>query len=237
MGWHYISIHHKQYIEPILVKGDQAMISEPTVYVVDDDPQARDSVCALAQSMGVAATNFASAESFLDHYQGQPGCLVTDYRMTGINGLELQDSLFEKGIEMPLIIVTAYARTSMTVQAIKNGAITLLDKPYDDDNLWQAIRTALAEDDRRRRQKKEGAKVRQRIESLNDKEREVLELVLVGRSNKAMAEKLDVSLRTIENRRRKVFSKLCVETVAELVALVLKMRDKHASESLSQSLP
>ena len=213
------------------------MISESTVHVVDDDPQAGDSVCTLARSMGVAAKNFTSAESFLDYYQGQRGCLVTDYRMTGINGLELQESLHAQGSELPLIIVTAYARTSMTVQAIKSGAITLLDKPYDDDNLWQAIRTALAEDNRRRRQKKEGAEVRQRIESLSDKEREVLELMLVGTSNKTMAEKLGVSLRTIENRRRKVFSKLHVETVAELVALVLMARVKPAGKTLSQSLP
>ena len=213
------------------------MSSESTVYVVDDDPQARDSVCALARSMGVPAINFDSAESFLDFYQGQPGCVVTDYRMTGINGLELQESLLELGSELPLIVVTAYARTSMTVQAIKNGAITLLDKPYDDDNLWQAIRTALAEDEYRRRQKQEGSEDRQRIENLSDKEREVLDLMLQGTSNKVMAAKLDVSLRTIENRRRKVFSKLRVETVAELVALVLKARSQPTGDAPSQSLP
>ena len=207
------------------------MTSEATVFVVDDDPQARDSVCALAQSMGVPAKNFPSAESFLEYYQGQAGCVVTDYRMTGINGLELQESLLERGSELPVIVVTAFARTSMTVQAIKSGAITLLDKPYDDDSLWQAIRTALAEDESRRRQRGESADVRQRIENLSDKEREVLELMLVGTSNKAMAAKLDVSLRTIENRRRKVFSKLRVETVAELVAMVLKARSQASLET------
>ena len=201
------------------------MISESTVYVVDDDPQARDSVCALASSMGVPAKSFSSAETFLEYYDGQPGCVVTDYRMTGMNGLELQESLLARGSELPVIVVTAFARTSMTVQAIKSGAITLLDKPYDDDNLWQAIRTALAEDDLRRGQKEEFAQARQRLENLSDKECEVLELMLVGTSNKAMAAKLDVSLRTIENRRRKVFSKLHVDSVAELVALVLKARN------------
>ena len=204
------------------------MITEPTVFVVDDDPQACDSVCALARSMGVAAMTFPSAESFLDFYQGQPGCLVTDYRMKGINGLELQESLLGQGSELPLIIVTAYARTSLTVQAIKNGAITLLDKPYDDDNLWQAIRTALDEDHRRRQRSQEVGEVRQRINSLSDKEHEVLDQMLTGSSNKSMASKLDVSLRTIENRRRKVFSKLRVDTVAELVALVLQARDPSA---------
>jgi FixJ family two-component response regulator len=180
--------------------------------------------------MGVSAKNFDSAESFLDYYQGQPGCLVTDYRMKGINGLQLQESLLAQGSELPLIIVTAYARTSLTVQAIKNGAVTLLDKPYDDDNLWQAIRTALAEDDRRRRKNREVEAVRQRIDSLNSKEREVLEQMLTGTSNKAMASRLGVSLRTIENRRRNVFAKLRVDSVAELVALVLQSRKSHAIE-------
>lgn len=211
------------------------MVAEPTVYIVDDDPQACDSVCALARSMGVPARNFDSAETFLDFYQDQPGCLVTDYRMKGINGLELQESLLAQGSELPLIIVTAYARTSLTVQAIKNGAITLLDKPYDDDNLWQAIRTALAEDLRRRQKRREVGDIRRRIESLTAKEREVLELMLAGISNKSMAVKLDVSLRTIENRRRKVFSKLRVTTVAELVALVLQAREPAADSSAEDS--
>jgi FixJ family two-component response regulator len=204
------------------------MVAEPTVYVVDDDPQARDSVCALARSMGVAARNFPSAESFLDFYDDQPGCLVTDYRMKGINGLELQEMLLAQGSELPLIIVTAYARTSLTVQAIKNGAVTLLDKPYEDDNLWQAIQSALAEDERRRRKNREIAEVRRRIDSLTEKERHVLDLMLAGTSNKAMASRLDVSLRTIENRRRKVFAKLRAQTVAELVALVLRVREEQA---------
>jgi two-component system response regulator FixJ len=208
------------------------MTNESTVYVVDDDPQARDSVCALARSLGVPTKNFPSAEAFLEFYQEQPGCVVTDYRMPGINGLELQESLLKRGSEVPLIVVTGLARTSMTVQAIKSGAITLLDKPYDDDSLWQAIRTALAEDGLRRRQKREISEDRQRIDDLSDREREVLELMLQGTSNKAMAAKLDVSLRTIENRRRKVFSKLRVESVAELVALVLKVRGDSARDAL-----
>jgi two-component system response regulator FixJ len=208
------------------------MNSEPTVYVVDDDPRARDSVCALARSMGVPARKFASAESFLEFYQNQPGCVVTDYRMTGINGLELQESLLKRGSNLPLIVVTAFARTAMTVQAMKSGAITLLDKPYDDDSLWQAIRTALAEDEYRRCQKQEVAEDRRRIDSLSNKEHLVLDLMLLGTSNKTTAAKLDVSLRTIENRRRKVFSKLHVDSVAELVALVIKVRGNPCPEEL-----
>ena len=201
---------------------------EPTVFVIDDDHEARQSVCALARSMGVSAKDFDSAESFLDFYRGDPGCLVTDFRMRGMNGLELQESLIQRGNQLPVIIVTAYARTPLTVQAIQKGAITMMDKPYDDDSLWQSIRLALSVDQQRRQEHKLKAEAKRRIDSLNDKERSVLELILKGTSNRTMAEVLNVSLRTIENRRRKVFSKLAVDSLAELVAMVLSTRDSQS---------
>ena len=200
------------------------MADEQTVFVVDDDRQSRDSVTTLVRSMGISAKEFDSAEAFLDFYEGSPGCLVTDYRMRGMSGLELQESLIENGSLLPMIIVTAFARTPITVQAIKNGAVTMLDKPYDADKLWQAIRTALVEDNERRQLSEDRVEARTRLKSLSEKETRVLDLILEGASNKSMAAQLEVSLRTIENRRRKVFSKMGVDTVAELVALVLKTR-------------
>ena len=144
--------------------------------------------------------------------------------MAGMNGLELQEKLANEGHDIPVIIVTAYARTAVTVQAIQHGAVTMLDKPYSEDDLWGAIREGLTLDEKRRETKAERADVDKRIASLNEKERQVLDLIVAGQPNKAMANKLDVSLRTIENRRRTVFSKLGAQTVAELVALVLKQR-------------
>lgn len=199
-------------------------MNEQTVFVIDDDPTARESIMALAKSMGVAAKEFDSAEAFLEFYQGEPGCLVTDYRMPGMNGLELQETLIEQGSAIPTIIVTAFARTSLTVQAIKNGAVTMLDKPYDEDKLWQAIRTALTQDDEYRERHQAELEARERLGSLNEKEKSVLKLLLEGSSNKAMAQELSVSLRTIENRRRKIFMKMGVDSVAELVAMVLRVR-------------
>lgn len=200
------------------------MLNKQTVFIVDDDKHARESVSALARSMGVDTKDFDSAEAFLDFYQGDPGCLVTDYRMRGMNGLELQESLIKRGMLLPMIIVTAFARTAITVQAIKNGAVTLLDKPYDDDKLWQAIRTALTQDEQARQRSQADLEAKARLDSLNEKEAQVLELILSGTSNKTMATELEVSLRTIENRRRKIFSKMGVETVAELVGMVLRVR-------------
>ena len=193
-----------------------------TVFVVDYDQGSRESVCALVQSMNYTAQAFESAEDFLQRYEGGAGCLVTDYRLAGMNGLELQEKLIDQEVEIPVVIVTAFARTSIVVKAIKNGAITVLDKPYSEDDLRSAIREGLTVDEQRREAKRQRAEITTRMSSLSDKEKQVLDLIVAGEPNKAMAIKLDVSLRTIENRRRTVFSKLETQTVAELVALVLK---------------
>lgn len=193
-----------------------------TVFVIDDEVQARESVCALVQSMNFPSQAFESGEQFLEHYDGSPGCVVSDYRMAGMNGLELQEQLSARGHEIPVIIVTAYARTPVTVQAIQNGAVTMLDKPYSEDDLWGAIREGLTRDEKLRQVREQRADITNRLASLNEKEKQVLDLIVAGEPNKAMANKLDVSLRTIENRRRTVFSKLGAQTVAELVTLVLR---------------
>ena len=205
----------------------------PTVYVVDDEEQARDSVCALVRSMGVAVKAFDSGEAFIENYDDGPGCLIADYRMAGMNGIELQETLIKNNCQLPVIIITAYARTPITVRAIQNGAVTLLDKPYEDDELWQAIRKGFHIDEQRRLHNQNSLEVQNRLASLSEKEREVLDLIVKGKPNKAMASQLDVSLRTIENRRRRVFAKLAVDTVAELVALVLRVSDPIGGSSAS----
>ena len=198
------------------------MSEKPTLFVVDDDPTSREAVRRLAESMATTAQEFESVESFLEAYRGEAGCVVSDYRMAGMTGLELQEELAARGHTLPVIIVTNFASTSLTVRAIKSGAVTLLDKPYDDDDLWQAIRNAFAKDAELRERRVVESEVAQRLESLTDKERQVLDRILAGKANKAMASELEVSLRTIENRRRSVFQKLGASSVAELVALVLK---------------
>lgn len=198
------------------------MPHEPTVFVVDDDDQARNSVCALVRSMGLKATPFSSAEEFLDFYvKGQPGCLVTDVRMIGMSGIELQEQLNEMGALLPVVVMTAYARTPLTVRAMRAGAVTMLDKPYDDDNLWDAIRKALAVDASQRAVREHREEIRGRVALLTPNEREVMDLIVSGKANKVIARQLDVSIRTVENRRRMVFEKMGAESVAELVRLVI----------------
>jgi FixJ family two-component response regulator len=196
---------------------------ESTVFVVDDDRMARESVCALVRSLGVRAESFPSAEDFLaDYTPGRPGCLVTDVRMLGMSGVELQQKLKEDGVTLPVIVLTAYPRTPLTVKVMQQGAVTLLEKPYEEDDLWDAIRQALAVDARTRLERDWVQEVRRRLDSLTDKEREVLDGIVAGKSNKAIARELDVSIRTVENRRRDIFTKLQAESVAELVRLVIQ---------------
>ena len=199
------------------------MAGEPTVFVVDDDEQARKSVCALIRSMGIRAESFASAEEFLDGCEGRgAGCLVTDVRMLGMSGLELQEELNRRNVLLPIIVLTAYARTPLTVRAVKAGAVTVLEKPYEDDDLWDAIRNALAEDAAARAQHQRRRELRRRIERLTPSERKVMELIAQGRPNKSIAKLLDVSIRTVENRRREVFEKMEAHSVAELVRMVIE---------------
>jgi two-component system response regulator FixJ len=198
------------------------MTEDAMIYIVDDDEQSCKAVLALVQPMGVPAQSFASAEEFLMAYDGKrPACLVTDVRMLGMSGLELQEQLNELGISISVVVLTAFATTPTTVRAMRNGALTLLEKPCDDDELWEAIRLGLIADrkswelDNRRRQLKE------RLKLLTPKEKEVLEYIVAGDANKVVARKLDVSVRTVENHRQKIFQKMQANSLAELVRIAL----------------
>lgn len=218
--------HHSPYLSGLDFEEATAVAYEPTVFVVDDDELARKSVCALVRSMGVRAAAFASAEEFLaSGVAGQPGCLVTDIRMRGMSGLELQEELRSRNISLPVIVLTAHARTPLTVRAIKAGAVTLLDKPYESEDLWDAIRGALAVDAADRAKHERLHALRARLEQLTPSERAVLDMVVAGKPNKTIAQRLDVSVRTVENRRREVLQKLQADSVAELVRMVIEAGD------------
>lgn len=196
---------------------------EQIIYVVDDDELARGSVCALVTSMGLESKSFSSAEDFLTFYTtDKPGCLVTDIRMLGMSGLELQSELSDMGSLLPVIVLTAFATTPVTVQAIQRGAITLLDKPYLEDDLWNAIRKALAQDARKRVEEARRQAIRERINELTPSERSVLSFVVAGKPNKVIANRLDVSVRTVENRRSEIYTKLQADSVVDLVRMVIE---------------
>ncbi|MCY2988955.1 MAG: response regulator [Planctomycetota bacterium] len=199
------------------------MFSHAIVYIVDDDLAARESVAALVGEMGVTAQTYASAEEFLQAYHGhRPGCLVTDVRMLGMSGVELQEQLAHDGISLSVIVLTAYANTPLTIRAIKQGAVTLLEKPCRDQELWDAIRTALKEDVEKSQRDQRRADIRRRLDTLTSAERRVLERMVAGDSNKVMAKRLGVSVRTVEVRRSGVFQKMHSDSLAELVRMYLE---------------
>lgn len=192
-----------------------------TVFIVDDEALLRDSVCALVTSMGATAIAFASAEEFLTACRpDQRGVVVTDLRMPGLSGLELQAELARRDLILPVIVLTAYARTPSTVQAIQAGAVTMIDKPYHDDELWNAVRSAFVREEELwdARQHREGLRARWR--SLSPEEQRVAELIVAGQPNKAVAEQLGLALRTVEKRRHAVFAKMQAESLPDLVRLL-----------------
>ncbi len=199
------------------------MAGEPTVFVVDDDELMRTSICALACSMGIRTEAFCSAEEFLENYvDGRPACLVPDVRLPGMSGLELQEKLRELDVHLPTIVITAYASIPLTVRAMQGGALTLLEKPFGDNELWDAIRKALAEDAEQRATHEHRRELRRRIELLTPTQREVMDLIVDGKSNKWIAKELDLGIRTVESRRREVFEQMQAESVAELVRLAIE---------------
>lgn len=197
----------------------------PTVYVVDDDRPMRDSLVTLIRAMGFAAQGFLSPVEFHDHYRPEmPGCLVLDVRMPGQSGLELYEQLVSEGKRLPVIFITAHADVSTAVAAMKTGAVEFLEKPFDREVLRVLIQKALSLDADWRRRESEFAAIDERIARLNERDRETLQLLLTGASNKEMAARLFISERAIEMRRAGIMRKLEVGSLAELLELAITHR-------------
>lgn len=205
---------------------DMLQMAIPTVFIVDDDEQARFSVCALVRALGKDCQAFASAEDFLQSYDPtRPGCVVTDLRLSGKTGVELQEELLQRGCRIPVIVLTGFARTPLTVRAMRNGAVTMLDKPYREDELAEAIDQALQLDAEQRSKRHRKAEIKQRMQSLTPSENQVLRMIVDGVPNKTIAVRMDVSERTVESRRHEIFAKLQANSVAELVRLVIEAEE------------
>jgi two-component system response regulator FixJ len=197
---------------------------QAAVYVVDDDAQARKAVITLVEAMALPTHGYGSAEEFLAAYDGRrPACLVTDVRMMGMSGLELQEELIRRGVQIPVIVLTGFATTPGTVRAMRNGALTLLEKPCRDDELWEAIRNGLAADRQALVLGDSREDIRRRYATLSAKERDVLAYISAGDANKIVARKLNVSLRTVELQRQSVFQKMGADSLAELVRMVVAL--------------
>lgn len=193
-----------------------------TVFVVDDDHAVRKSLELLLKSVGLSAATYPSAQEFLDAYDpSSPGCLVLDVRMPGMSGLELQRTLRERGVEIPTIVITGHGDVPVAVRALKDGALEFLEKPFSKQMLLEHIREALRHETRRRAQRDRAVDAGERLAALTKRERQVLELVVAGKVSKEIAAELGLSKKTVDVHRAHVMHKLKVESVAELVQLVV----------------
>ncbi len=194
---------------------------EQTVLVVDDDDAVRDSIKELVESVGLKAQTFASAQSFLESYTtDQAGCLVLDVRMARMSGLTLQAKLKEMGADLPIIFITGHGDIDMAVQVMKVGAVDLIQKPYHEQNLLDSINDALEIDVEKRRTSRKQDALEKQIASLTEREREVMDLLAGGHTNKAVAEQLGISPRTVEVHRHRVLEKCEVKSVPQLIRLL-----------------
>jgi FixJ family two-component response regulator len=204
------------------------MSDEPTVFVVDDDRAMRKSLRWLLESVELHVETFESAREFLDKYDiHRPGCVVLDVRMPGMSGLELQDHLRSQGIDIPIIIITAYGDVPMAVRAMKAGALDFIEKPVCDQVLLEHIHGALEVDQKRRQVRTNSREVTERLASLTRREAQVMQYVVQGLSSKEIAKKLEVSFKTIEAHRAKIMKKMDAKSVPHLIHMNLLTRDSE----------
>jgi len=191
-----------------------------TVFIVEDDIAIGEALCNLFDSAGVPARRFASAEEFTESWTpSMAGCLVLDVRLPGMSGMELQARFVESGLEIPIVLMTAHGDIPMVRKALKAGAVEFLTKPFQDEELLQAVEQAFKLDRERRKRGKTTESIRARIQSLSERERQVIELVTTGLTNREIAEKLFLSVATVKLYRRLAMEKMRVDSVADLVKM------------------
>lgn len=203
-----------------LVTEEKTVEQQTTIFVVDDDPGVSRAMASVGQLLDLPVSSFSSANEFLAAYDpSQPGCLILDIKMPDMTGLELQQRLAEDDIQLPIIMISGHADVRIAVEAMSRGAVTLLEKPCRLDELTTHIRRGIDVDSQRRRSTIHQAQAASKLARLTPKEREVLELVASGKTNKAIAEMLNLSTRAVEDRRSRLMKKLGVRSIVELVQL------------------
>ncbi|MBV9698388.1 MAG: response regulator transcription factor [Gammaproteobacteria bacterium] len=189
-----------------------------TVFLIDDDPGVRDSLTLLLSLKGLRTQPFANAETFIETYRADwPGCVLTDLRMPGMTGLELQALLRERKMEVPVVVLTAHGNVATARAALKNGAFDFLEKPIDDAMLLEVLHTALRRDAERRATVRSRSTTDARLERLTAREREILRLIALGHPNREIAAQLDISPRTVEVHKARIMEKLECHSLAELI--------------------
>ncbi len=202
------------------------MSLDSTVYLVEDDAAVRHALDLLLEARGLRRRVYASGQEFIDDYDpAHPGCLVTDLRMPGMSGLDVQKALLAKGHHIPVIFITGYGDVPQAVRAMKGGAVDFLQKPFENEILIAAIEKALAQEEASRLLRAEAHDAAARLQTLTPREVQVMEMVVEGKANKVIAADLELSIKTVEFHRAHVMEKMKVDSVAELVRIVMAARD------------
>jgi two-component system response regulator FixJ len=198
------------------------MPADRVVHVIDDDEDVRQSLAFLLSSAGLAVRVHESAIAFLNVLsEVQEGCVVTDIRMPQMDGLELQRRLREVNAALPVIVMTGHGDVPLAVEAMKAGAVDFIEKPFDDEVLLAAIRSALTRRAKDSERDARAAAIKDRIDRLSEREREVLERLVMGKANKVIAFELDISSRTVEVYRANVMTKMQADSLSDLVRMAL----------------
>ena len=202
-------------------------MSEPTVFIVDDDAAVLDSIAELVMSVGLRAATFRSAQEFRETFNPeQPGCLVLDVRMAHTSGPALQDELNTIGARIPIVFISGHGDIAVAIKTIKAGAVDFVQKPYHEQQLLDSINEALRRDAEARQVAGNSEGFAERLATLTERERDVLEQVVKGLPSKSIARALDISYRTVEVHRGRIMEKLRVRSAAELIRLVIERRNR-----------
>ena len=208
-------------------------VQEGTIFVVDDDPLVRKALQRLLKSAGYFTETFPSAKEFLSSGNSSegPACIILDVKMPELSGFDLQEELSAASYAMPIIFITGHGDIPSSVRAMKNGAVDYLSKPFEDQDLFDAISLALKKDSITRTVLSERGKIQQRLDQLTLREYEILTFVITGVLNKQIAVILNISEKTVKAHRGKVMTKMGVSSVAELVRISEKLGIKPAAVS------
>ncbi len=200
------------------------MILKPTVYIVDDDVAVRHFLSNLIRSVDLRTEEFASSQEFLGSYQPiQPGCLLLDIRMPGMSGLELQSELRARGITLPVIILTGHSNVQVAVHAMKAGAVDFIEKPFNNELLLDRVQKSVAVSLKEHQTHADQNAVLGKMKSLTPRERQVLNLVVAGQTNKNIAHRLNISEKTVEIHRASMMDKMQAKSLVDLVKMAVEI--------------